>query len=288
MPRLDISDRMSARAARRTRSIAAMTLAVSLGLVTSVRAADLLTETGSAGDQVSLTSLANAGGFTFGFYHVQVSGGCSTCMTYTLPNGVPTSGGSLSVVSSPFNFISDPPITNDPTENNQSAIPFGSSAPGVYVEQFGGFGTVTLGTGVINSSNILGGGSNFEGFTVYATPGASTATFEFDLDQFATSSLLSLPAGPLYLDITGTTASPVALTDLTPGQNPDFLTFSTPLAVDFTVTLTDTPFSPIPMVGGGGGGVPEPMTWTLMFAGFASVGVVLRLSRHRVASALAT
>jgi hypothetical protein len=282
--RLGISDRTPRRDAQRVARLAAIAIALSLGAGTAAQAADLLTGTSTSAGQVSMVDLANFGGFTFGFYHVQATGGCGGCMTYALPGGSPTAGGSFSVASSPFNFITDPAITNDPTANNQSAMPFGSSAPGVYVEHFGGFGTVILGTSVFTPGNLLTGGSNFEGFSVYAAPGSNTATFEFDLDQYATSSLLNLGSGPLYLDITGTTTSPVALTDLTPGQHPDFLTFTDPLTVDFTLTLRDTPFSPVPAAGGGGTGsglpgVPEPMTWMLMLTGFGGVGLMLRRRR---------
>lgn len=268
------SEKMAVRAAG-----AAMAMMLSLGAAETAHATVLYTASGTSDGQVSMTDVGNLGGFTFGFYHVQVHGGCG-CMTFTLPGGSPTAGGIFSVVSSPFNFISNPPISNDPTANNISAMPFGSAAPGVYFEQFGGFGAVGLGTGVFTPLNILGGANNFEGFTVYATPGGNTATFEFDLDQFATSSLLTLPNVPLYLDITGTTLTPVGLTDLTPGQHPDFLTFTTPLTVDFTVTLSDTKFSPIPTGGGPIGGVPEPATWALLILGFAAVGGALRRSRR--------
>ena len=281
MLRLAVSNKSPRRGAQGAARLAAMAIALSLGAVATAQAADLMDGISTSAGQVSMVDLANFGGFTFGYYHVQVTGGCA-CMTFSVAGGAPTTGGVFSVASSPFNYITNPPITNDPIGNNQPAIPYGSAAPGVYYEHFGGFGTVLLGTSVYTPYDLLGGGSNFEGFSVYATPGGNTATFEFDLDQYASSSVLNLGSGPLYLDITGTTTSPVGLTDLTPGQHPDYLTFTDPLSVDFTLTLRDTPFSPVPADGGPGPGlpgVPEPMTWALMLTGFGGVGLMLRRRR---------
>lgn len=265
--------------------LAAAAMAVALGAATAAQATDFFTATGVPPGAVSIVPIGSLGGFTFGFYHVQVGGGCGGCLTETTP-GAAAGTFSFGLVSAPFNFITDPPISSDPAENNHSAVPVGSSAPGVYVEHFGGFGDVNIGSGGSEaSSDLLGGANNFEGFSIYAAPGSSSATYEFDLDGFATSSLLTLPSGPLYLDITGTTASPVALTDLTPGQSPDFLTFTEPMKVDFTLTLTDTPFSPGAAIGGGPGpgpglpGVPEPASWVLMLAGFGATGLMLRRRR---------
>jgi hypothetical protein len=110
-------------------------------------------------------------------------------------------------------------------------------------------------------------------------PGTNTIDIEFDLDQFATSGLVSLPANtPLYLDIVATTSAPVSVSDLTPGGPHHYYSFTTPITFDYTTTLTDTPLS---QTLGQAGGVPEPASWALLLLGFGGIGAQLRRRKAR-------
>ena len=62
----------------------------------------------------------------------------------------------------------------------------------------------------------------------------------------------------------------MSITDLTPGAHPDYLTFTAPLTVDFTVTLSDTPFVP-DTVTPPTSDVPEPWSWTMLAAGLVGL-----------------
>lgn len=255
--------------------------ATALALCAAPAAAGILfSGTATSSGPITVTDIANGANFNpfNGLYNVQIHGGCSGCLTLTLPGAVATPGFGISVVSSPFNYISP-----SPADGTQSAIPV---AGGVDFEHYGGYGDVLMGSaGQLTA--LLGGSNNFNGFSVWAAPGGSTATLEFDLDQFATSNLITLPTNtPLYLDITGQTAAPITLADLTPGQTPDFQTFAAPYSVDFTVTLTDTPYAPTAAgtgtgTGGTPGGVPEPTTWALLLCGAGLAGGLLRRARSR-------
>jgi len=251
------------------RSLAAFVLAGSGAVCFSpAQAAVIFTATATAPASVTLSDQIRGPSFFFGIYAVQVFGGCTQCLPATTPAGQSLGTFGLSVVSAPFNYLS-----TSPADGTQSAIP----SAGGYYEHFAGYGDVTLAP-LLNGPALLKGANNFFGFSIYAATGSNSATFEFDLNNFASSDILDLPSVPLYLDITGTTATPVAITDLTPGANPDYLTFTAPLTVDFTVTLSDTPFTPS-SVTPPTNGVPEPWTWTIMLAGLSGMTGLRRAKR---------
>ncbi len=244
-------------------------LACTLGAVVPSQAEVLFTATQVAPGSVTMTD-QNLSGPTFGFfsgtYDLQITARCGGCLAATAPDGSSLGTFDMQIASGPFNFLS-----KVPSDGTQSAIPVG----GTDFVHFGGFGTVLIPNSINFNNFLIGGGSNFEGFSVYGTPGSSTATIELDLDSFVTSNLLTLPKEPLYLYITGPTATALSLVDLTLGQTPDFQTFLTPLTVDFTVTLSDTPFSPSDTTTTTTS-VPEPWTWTLMLAGLLGLAALTR------------
>jgi hypothetical protein len=236
------------------RRFAAAAIAVAAAISSPANAAPLFTASSTSAATVTVTNIVSSG-FSFGYYYVQVFGGCGTCIMASAPGGAPLGTFGFSVGSGSFNYLAAS------LANTDSALPYGS---GVYREHFDGYGTVSMPGALPSDASLLGGANNFLGFSLYATPGSNSATIEFDLDQYATSGVVSLPSTTLYLDITGTTTGAVALSALTSVFN----TFAVPLTIDFTVTLSDTPFSPS---AAGPSNVPEPWTWTVMLAGLAGI-----------------
>jgi hypothetical protein len=205
-------------------------------------------------------------GFSFGDYQVRVSGSCSSCITATGAGGAALGVFNLTSEGLPWSNLEDP--TRFPATTTKPAGPTGG------FEHFEGFGSIGLpGSPFGTGPSLLGGSANFDAFSIYATAGSRTATIEFDLDSFATSDLITLPSGPLYLQVTGATTAPVGVTNLTPGSATPIYSFTTPMTIDFTMALTDTPFS---ATSGTPSAVPEPAQWALMLLGFAGVGVALR------------
>ena len=246
----------------------AMILAVALAaLAGPADAAVLFSATETAPGPITQTATLGMT-FWFGYFDTQIHGQCAGCLAAQSSNGSSLGNYDFSVISGPFNYLIDSGT------DTQSAIASGGS----YFEHLGGYGTFSIsGTGL---PTLLGGGSNFFGVSIWAAPGGNSATMEFDLDNFATSQVVTLPNEPLYLDVTGTTASPVTLTDLTPGQTPDFWAFTDPLTIDYTLTLSDTPFSPTSGSGTPpGSDVPEPWSWTVMLAGLLGLALPRRRLR---------
>ncbi|HLG89242.1 MAG TPA: hypothetical protein VKZ79_18835 [Alphaproteobacteria bacterium] len=259
--------------ARTSGSTIVATTALLLGFSVPARATVFFTATETTPAAIHQTAVL--GNFlSFGFEQTTVSGECTGCLSASAGDGTPLGIYGFTVSSLPFNYITDPASTDGFT---QSAIPSGGS----YFEHYAGYGNFGISTG---ASNLLGGGANYFGLTVWATPGSTTATMEFDINgdptHPATSNVIDLPSEPLYLDVTGTTTAPVALTDLTPGQTPDFMSFTDPLTVDFTITLSDTPFSPSvapPPTPGSGSDLPEPWTSAVMISGLLALGFARRV-----------
>lgn len=251
---------------RRAAWFAAAATAVALGAASPAGSTTLFTASATSAGSFRVNEPVGHS-FGFGYYDIQISGQCLDCITATAADGSSLGVFGFSTVSGPFNYITNPPGTT------QSALPAGG---GQYSEHLEGYGTFVITPPATHPGPILlGGGSNYFGVTIYATPGSNTATFEFDLDQFANSGVLSLPAKPLYLDVTGTTSSPVTLASLT-ASGPPIYAFA-PITLDFTARLTDTPYSPI---AGPPPGVPEPMTWSMMLVGFAAAGAMVRRRRN--------
>jgi len=251
---------------------AALSLSLALLAAPAAQATTYFTATASPGTSFTLSDVLFQG-FSFGFYDVRFSGACSQCIAATGADGQSLGTFNFQIGGSPWSYLQDPllyPTTATRSYANGS-------------EYFEGFGQVLFLNDAFTGPHLLSGNGNFSGFSIYASPGAGTATVEFNLDQFAHSDLVDLPSGPLYLQITGVTGEPVSIVNLTPDRVNPVYTVKTPLTFDFTVTLSDTRFTP----GGGngdtgGGPVPELHSWALMIAGFAATGSILR-RRRRVA-----
>ncbi len=252
--------------------------ALLLGFSVPAKARVLFTATETA--PASITQQPLLGNeFSFGYEYVQYVGVCSLCLSASTGDGTALGNFGFRVSSLSFDYITEEP-------GGGSAVPSG----GMYVEHYSGYGDFLIAADIGSLAGaLLGGGANFFGVTVWAAPGSTTATMEFDINgdgvNRATSDLLDV-SGPLYLDVTGT-PSDVTLTDLTPGQTPDYLSFTNPLSVDFTITLSDTPFSPSaasppPSGSGSGSDLPEPWTSTVMMSGLLALAFARRVSGRSI------
>lgn len=263
---------------RRSRQRLAATAGVIAAALTFAGAAHAMTyftATSSPGTSFTLSNLL-FNSFSFGFYDVRFAGQCSSCISATGANNAALGTFNFALQGLPWSYIQDPVLYP-----NATTRPYSGGS-----ERYEGFGEVDF-SGVAGGPSLLSSGI-FDVATIFATPGASSATVQFELDpQYFQSGVLNLPQTPLYLQITGSTATPVSLVDLTPNLPTPTWTYNTPMTFDFSVVLTDTPFTP----GGGGSGVrgaaPEPAAWALMLVGFAGMGAVLRRRRRTLAVASA-
>jgi hypothetical protein len=248
--------------ARRTLALAA---AVALGCASAADATTYFTATSSAGSSISMSNLLFTS-FDNGFYDVRFAGACTSCITATSGTGSALGTFDFSMNGLPWSYIQDPVLYPD---NGTRAYSGGS-------EVFGGYGGVGITKG---AANLFSG--DFDFATIFATPGDSTATAQFEFEQpNIQSNVFDLThVGPLYLIITGATAAPVSLTDLVAYGGTTLQTLSAPMTIDYTVTLTDTPYTPETDGGGTPGGVPEPGTWLLMLLGAGGMGLALRRRR---------
>jgi hypothetical protein len=234
-----------------------------LGAASAANATTYFTATSSSGSSISMSELLFTS-FNNGFYDVRFAGQCNTCITATSGGGTALGTFNLALNGSPWSYIQDPYLY----PNNGTLAYAGGS------EVYGGFGSVSITNG---ASNLVSG--FFDYATIFATPGASTATVQFKSESpnLFTSNAVSLGSGPLYLIITGATSSPVSLNPLVDAGGVTHQTYA-PMTIDYTVTLTDTPFTP--GTGGTGGNVvPEPGTWALLLLGAGATGLALRRRR---------
>ena len=164
------------------RSLAAAASALAIA-VAAPAAATTTYFSGDAGSNSFTISDALFTAFNFGFYDVQVHGGCAQCVNAVDSAGNPLGTFGFSVVSGPFNYL-----TNPPSGTTQSAVP----GYGGYYEHMDGYGTVLM-QPLFNGPALLTGGNDFLGLSIFGTPGASTATVEFDLNNSASSGVVNLP-----------------------------------------------------------------------------------------------
>ena len=108
------------------------------------------------------------------------------------------------------------------------------------------------------------------GYTVYGTVGLNSATIEIDLTNATSQVIAGLPS-TVYLDITGTTNIPMAVTPF--GGNPSGVLFIA-VTLDWTASLSDTSL----LASQASPAIPEPST-LLLLAGRALGLAARRLIR---------
>lgn len=158
-----------------------------------------------------------------------------------------------------------------------SGVPVNQAAPAlpgssVYSQQFIFGGSLALTDG--NGNNFLS--ANFNGLSIYAQPGSSSATVQFDLIS-ASSNVFSLPASPYFI-VTGTTTGPVPISTKSIPVAPYSWTNFDSMTIDWTAKVSSTPYAV--------DAVPEPSEWALFASGLGLVGFIAkrRFSRSRPTS----
>ncbi len=174
--------------------------------------------------------------------------GCTACVNAT------TSFGQLTTGTYDLNIDA----FNGGPVNQATPITPGSN---IYSQQFSFSGYFSLTNG---SSNLLSG--PFRGFSIYAQPGSSSATIQFDF-TWASSNVSTLPANPYFI-VTGTTTSPVSLSTMSIPVAPYSWTNFNPMTIDWSAKLSNTPYSV--------NSVPEPGEWALMLSGLGLMGFMVR------------
>ena len=200
-------------------------------------------------------------GFVYEYYDTSTVCG-TTCMAVTSASGASLGTASFGVGGNYY------------FSNVGNGEPATLVAPSVYVEKLLPFGG---GSGNLSMSLLSGGtllNAAITGFSVYATPGMSDPVIEYDLTTPSSTVLGALPT-TLYLDVTGTTTAPLSLSPFSGNPSGQIINGFT---IDWTSTLTDTPYSPtastsIP-------GVPEPSSFGLLAAGLGAMGWAVRRRRR--------
>jgi len=157
-------------------------------------------------------------------------GSCSGCATSTAVTG----SFDVSIISSPSGLWT-------PVSGNTETV--------------SGLGGTVL---VSNGSGTLLSGT-FASLNINAVPLSSSATIQLNLSSASSTLLGTLPAGPLYLDISGTTLSPVTV-------NSGNGTFDS-IALDWSATLNTVPQIQA---------VPLPAAIWLLLSGLSGLGALTR------------
>jgi hypothetical protein len=236
---------------------AGVVIAAALGL--SHASAGSIYFTGSGTGDIVYSSWNTPNDF-FGFLdaYFDVGASCSGgyCVAASTPGGTPL--GNFGLLIGPNYFVSN-------TGYGELVTLIGT---GLYYEELVGFpdgaeGTVSMPNTTAGGLTLLQG--NVTGIGIYATPGTTSAAFQFDIIN-ATSQVISGLPSTVYLDIYGT-ATTVISTSTFNGSDTVF----NPFDLDWTATLSDTSLLSSPA-----SSVPEPSTLFLVAAGAAC------LAAHRL------
>jgi PEP-CTERM motif len=137
---------------------------------------------------------------------------------------------------------------------------------GLYQQNMVGAGSFSL---TDPSYNPIASGVLSDG-TIWAAPGESGATVQFDITQ------LNGTAASGYLLLQGSTTFPVSLVTTNPYCGTLGLSASCTaqpyfngIRLDWTATYEATPYSPATVTSA----IPEPTTWALMLLGLAGLGL---------------
>ena len=183
-----------------------------------------------------------------GFGPTGIFASCTACVNAT------TSFGQLTTTIGTYDLIIDG--YNGGPVNQATSITPGSS---IYSQQLSFHGQFNLTNG---NNNLLSG--NLNGVSIYAQPGSSSATIQFDLTN-ASSNVSTLPANPYFI-VTGTTTSPVSISTVSIPVSPYSWTNFNNMTIDWSAKLSNTPYSV--------SSVPEPGEWALMLSGIGLMGFI--------------
>jgi PEP-CTERM motif len=222
-------------------------IAAALGL--SHASAGSIYFTGSGTGNIVYSSWSLTSTF-FGFFdaYFDTSIVCPSCFSASTPGGTPLGNFGLSIGGNYF-------VSN--TGNGLTAMLVGTSLYYELLVPFGG-GTGSIG---MSNANLVGPyllNGALTGIGIYGTVTSTSATIEYDITNATSQVIGSLPS-TLYLDISGTTTTPISIT--TYATNPQ-ATVINPFNLDWTATLSDTS-----LLNTSTSGVPEPSTLLLILGG---------------------
>lgn len=132
----------------------------------------------------------------------------------------------------------------------------------------GGSGSITMTSPTVGPYLLEG---TVTGLGIYTTVGTTSATVEVDITNATSQTVAGLPS-TLYLDISGTTNAPTAVTTFS--GNPPALVIN-PFVLDWTASVSDTSFLNSP----GSSAVPEPSAGWLFAGGAFCLLAARRLFR---------
>lgn len=188
---------------------------------------------------------------TFGFFYdyLDANTACPSCFSATTPSGTALGNFGLSIGGNYY-------VSN--VGNGLTAMLIG---PSLYYELLvpfgGGVGSIAMDDASLGPYLLQG---SLTGIGIYSTVTSSSATIEYDITNATSQVIAGLPS-TLYLDVTGTTSVPIAIT--TYSTNPQATVINS-FDLDWTATLTDTS-----LLDASSSGVPEPSTLLLLVGGIA-------------------
>lgn len=140
-----------------------------------------------------------------------------------------------------------------------------------------GAAPLTVGAHTYNTgANLLSGA--FTGAEIIGPNFGSTASVQ---DAIFSGGTVSFTSDIVQFASTGDKGLSVALTSVLP-----ILSATSGNALNSFTGVSTGNFASDIASGGGGGGVPEPVTWAMMLLGFGGIGTAIRVKRGKSASAL--